>query len=88
MSEDNNYLLLVRDKHEEDEKYIYLLGYSNWSTWSCIHEKSAIKVAAKIFIKLLKKSVVMSHEFLGALMLSKNDLEYSKDVLPGEIKLK
>ena len=57
MSEDNDYLLARYEKHEEYEKYIYQLVYINWSTWSCIHEKSAIKVAAKIFIKLLKKSV-------------------------------
>ena len=30
----------------------------------------------------------MRHEFLGTLMLSKNNLKYSKEVLPGEIKLK
>ena len=54
MSEDNNYLLVGYEKHEEYEKYIFRLVYSNWSTWSCIHVKSAIKVAEKIFIKLLK----------------------------------
>ena len=51
MSEDNNYLLAGYEKHIDQ------LVYSNWSTLSCIHEKSAIKVAAKIFVKLLKKSV-------------------------------
>ena len=30
----------------------------------------------------------MRHEFLGTLMLSKNNLEFSKDVFPAEIKLK
>ena len=38
-------------------------------------KKSANKVAAKIFIKFLKKSVEMRHEFLGTLMLSKNNLK-------------
>jgi len=57
LSEDNNYLLAGYEKHEEYEKNIYRLVYSNWLTWSCMHEKSAIKASAKIFIKLLKKSV-------------------------------
>ena len=57
MSEDKNYLLFVYEKHEEFEEYIFWLVYSNWSTWSYIHEKSAIEVVAKIFFKLLKKSV-------------------------------
>ena len=57
MSEDNNNLLEGYEKHEEYEQYIYRLVYSDWSTWSCIRKKSAIKVSAKIFIKLLKKSV-------------------------------
>ena len=74
MSEDNNYLLAGYEKHEKYEKYIYWLVYSNWSNWNCIHEKSAIKVAAEIFIKLLKKSVVMSHEFLGGTYALKEQL--------------
>ena len=57
MSEDNNYLLEGYEKHEEYDKYIFQMVYINWSTLSCIHEKSGIKVVAKIFVKLLKKSV-------------------------------
>ena len=30
----------------------------------------------------------MHHEFLETLMLSKKNLKYSNDVLPGEIRLK
>ena len=30
----------------------------------------------------------MRHEFLGEFMFSKNNLDYSEDVLPGEIKFK
>ena len=52
------------------------------------HEKSAIKFEAKILVKLLKKLWNMRHEFFGELMLSKNNLELSKYVLPTEIKLK
>ena len=38
-------------------------------------KKSANKVAAKIFIKFLKKSVVMRHEFLGDTYALKEQLE-------------
>ena len=75
MSEDNNYLLAGYEKHEEYEQYIYWLVYSNWSTWSCIHVKSVIKVAAKIFIKLLKKSVGDAWWVFGDTYALKEQLE-------------
>jgi len=75
LSEDNNNLLAGYEKHEEYEKYIYRLVYSNWKTWSCIHEKSAIRVAAKIFIKLLKKSVGDASWVFGDTYALKEQLE-------------
>jgi len=38
------------EKHEEYEKYIYRLVYSNWSTWSCIHEKVQLRSQQKYLL--------------------------------------
>ena len=48
-------------------------------------KKVQLRQQQKYFLNSLKNLWVMRHEFLGTLMLSKNNLKYSKEVLPGEI---